>query len=51
MTVEAAAGHILRGLRRRRRVIIFDWRFRLVVALWNLIPRGLWERITFIKTQ
>ena len=21
-----------------------DWKFRLVVGLWHLIPRGLWER-------
>lgn len=28
-----------------------DWKFRLVVGLWHLIPRSLWERMTFIKTQ
>lgn len=28
-----------------------DWKFRLVVGLWHLIPRGLWERMTFIKTR
>ena len=21
-----------------------DWKFRLVVGLWHLIPRGLWKR-------
>lgn len=51
MTADQAAGHILKGLRRKRRVIIFDWRFRVITALWYLIPRGLWERMTFIKTQ
>lgn len=45
------AEHILKGLRRKRRIITFDWKFRLVVGLWHLIPRGLWERMTFIKTQ
>ena len=45
MTVEEAAGHILKGLKRKRRVIIFDWRFRMLVAFWRLIPRGLWERL------
>lgn len=28
-----------------------DGKFRLVVGLWRLIPRGLWERMTFIKTR
>lgn len=45
MTVEEAAGHILKGLKRKRRVIIFDWRYRVLVAFWRLIPRGLWERM------
>ena len=45
MTVEDAAGHILKGLKRKRRVILFDWRYRILVAFWRLIPRGLWERL------
>lgn len=49
MTPTAATHHILRGLRRRRRVIIFDWRFKLIVFLWRLIPRCLWERLTIVK--
>ena len=44
---EKAGRCILRGLRRKRRIIIFDWRFRLLVAFWRLIPRPLWERITW----
>ena len=51
MTVDKAASHILRGLRKKRRVITFDWRFHLITALWRIIPRGLWERLTFVKTR
>jgi short-subunit dehydrogenase len=49
MSTQKAARCILQGLRRRRRIIIFDWRFRLLVALWRMIPRWLWERITIIR--
>lgn len=49
MTVEKASGYILSALRRRQRVLIFDWRFRLLVAFWNLIPGCLWERLTMFK--
>ena len=49
MTAEQGARHIIRGLERRKRIVIFDWRFRLLVAFWRLIPRCLWERITIIK--
>ena len=49
MSSDKAARCILRGLRRRRRIIIFDWRFRLIVAFWRLIPRCLWERLTIVR--
>ena len=49
MTTAQATRHILQGLKRKRRVIIFDWRFRLIVFFWRLIPRCLWERLTFVK--
>lgn len=49
ISAEKAAEYILKGLRRKRRIIIFDGRFRLITALWRLIPRCIWERLTFIK--
>lgn len=49
MTVEKAASLIVKALEKRRRVFIFDWRFRLVVLFWRLIPRFIWERMTFVK--
>ncbi|MBR5132536.1 MAG: SDR family NAD(P)-dependent oxidoreductase [Alistipes sp.] len=49
MTADKAARCILRGLKRRRRIIIFDWRFKLIVGLWRLIPRWLWERLTIVR--
>lgn len=49
ISVEKAARHILRGLKHRRRIITFDWRFKLITHLWRLIPRCLWERMTFVR--
>ena len=49
MSPATATRHILRGLKRRRRIIIFDWRFKLIVLLWRLIPRCVWERLTIVK--
>ena len=49
MTAEVAARHIIRSMKRRRRITIFDWRYRLLVAVWRLIPRWLWERLTMVK--
>ena len=49
MTLEQATRHIMRGLKHRRRIVIFDWRFKLLTLLWNLIPHWLWERLTIIR--
>ena len=46
ISVERAAQHILRGLKRKKRVLIFDWRFKLLVLFWHLIPRFVWERLS-----
>lgn len=45
MTVPAVARKIERAVRRRRAVVIIDWRWRIVTALWRLIPRPLWVRL------
>ena len=51
ISVEKAAGYILRGLSKGRRIIIFDGRFRLLTGLWRCIPRGIWERMTFLRVR
>lgn len=51
ISVEKAAGYILRGLSKGRRLIIFDGRFRLLTGLWRCIPRGIWERMTFLRVR
>lgn len=35
---------IVRAVDARRRVCTIDWRYRVLVAFWRLIPRSLWER-------
>lgn len=49
MSAEQAARYIVRSFERRSRITIFDWRYRLLVGFWRLIPRWLWERITIVK--
>ena len=42
---QRVAGSIVRGINRGRAVITIDWRYRLLVAGWRLIPRWLWVRL------
>ncbi|MCF0235186.1 MAG: SDR family NAD(P)-dependent oxidoreductase [Bacteroidaceae bacterium] len=45
MEVDEGARHIISAIARRKRVAIFDWRFRILVAIWRLIPQWLWVRL------
>jgi short-subunit dehydrogenase len=46
MKAENVARDIVKGIKKRKRIVTIDWRYRLLVALWKLIPRSIWERIT-----
>lgn len=39
------AEDIVRNILRGRTVITLDWRYRLLTALWRLVPRWLWVRM------
>jgi hypothetical protein len=42
---EPVAREMMVALRRKEHVRIIDWRWRIVVALWRLIPRGVWRHL------
>lgn len=50
MRPERVAQRIFRALKRRERSVVIDWRYRLLVFFWRLIPRFIWERLP-IRTQ
>ena len=35
----------VKAIGRRRPVLVIDWRWRIVTALWKLIPHSLWRRM------
>ena len=45
MEVTDVAKAIVRAIKHRQRIVTIDWRYRLLVALWRLIPRPIWERM------
>ncbi|MDR0575686.1 MAG: SDR family NAD(P)-dependent oxidoreductase [Tannerella sp.] len=45
MRSETVAGIIIKALDKKKRIVIIDWRYRLLVFFWRLIPRWLWERM------
>lgn len=45
MKADTVARDIVQSLKHCRRIRIIDWRYRLLVFFWRLIPRPIWERM------
>ena len=45
MRTDRVAQLIVRAINRKKRVAIIDWRYRILVAFWRLIPQWLWVRM------
>lgn len=49
LKAEDVARTIVSAIESGSEVVTIDWRYRLLVAAWQLIPRWLWVRLTAIK--
>lgn len=45
MDVEYATRKIVRAIVSRRRRVVIDWRYSLLIFVWRIIPRCVWERM------
>ena len=45
LRADKVAVKIVRSIEHRRSVVTIDWRYRLLVFCWRLIPRWLWVRM------
>ena len=45
MKPEKVGKQIIRALKRKQRIAIIDWRFRILVFFWRMIPGWLWKRL------
>jgi NADP-dependent 3-hydroxy acid dehydrogenase YdfG len=45
MSKEKVAREILEAIHRHQHVRVIDWRYRILVPLWRLIPNCLWRRL------
>lgn len=49
MKAPAVASNIVKAIDKKKRVAIIDWKYRLLVAFWRLIPRWIWLRLPVRK--
>lgn len=45
MRPEGVAEKIVRALERKKRRVVIDWRYAILVFFWHLIPDYIWERL------
>lgn len=45
MTVEHVTPLIVNAILKKKRIAIIDWRWRILIGLWRLIPHWLWIRL------
>jgi short-subunit dehydrogenase len=50
MQVPFVAHKMLKAVYSRRHVVVIDWRYRFLTALWNVIPRYFWRKMN-IRTS
>lgn len=50
LTASAVADEIVEAIEKKQSIRIIDWRYRILVFFWRLIPRWLWIRLN-IKTK
>lgn len=48
LDVKPVAREIIRGIEHDKSIITVDWRYRLLVFFWRLIPRCIWIRLRFL---
>lgn len=49
LDVKEVAKEIVQGIERNRSIITIDWKYRILVAMWRLIPRCLWVRLPIVS--
>ena len=49
MSKEYAGRLATKAILKKKRVAIIDWKFAVLTFFWSLIPRCIWERLTFVK--
>lgn len=50
MSSTAVARQIVHAVNRRRHVRVIDWRYRVLVFFWRLIPNVVWRRLALTRS-
>lgn len=46
LSPEKVARHIVKAIRQKKSYVTIDWKYRILVFLWRIIPRRIWVRLS-----
>ena len=49
MKATKVAHQIVKAIDKKKRIVIIDWKYRMLVFFWRLIPKGIWLRLPVKK--
>ena len=49
LPADSVARSIVKAVMQGKEIVTIDWRYRLLVAAWAMIPRWLWTRLSFVR--
>jgi len=51
LDVDKVAAEIVEKVMKGKEIITVDWRYRILVSLWRLVPRWLWVRMPVVSKE
>lgn len=49
LNAEDVAKEIVKGIEKNKNIITVDWKYRIVVLAWRLLPRWIWTRMKIVS--
>jgi short-subunit dehydrogenase len=49
LNVDEVAAEIVEKIEKRKQIITVDWKYRILVFFWRLIPRWIWVRLKIVS--
>lgn len=49
LNAKKVANDIIKGIERNKAIITIDWKYRIIVFFWRLIPRWIWVRMKIVS--
>lgn len=50
MNKEEVAREIIKAINKKKRKVVIDWRYKILIFFWRLIPDCIWEKMKIVRS-